>query len=352
MNTELLKKYFNNTCTTYEVDEVILWFKNSANGLNGRTVLNQLWNELEEQEIKNVDFDNLLDKIHHRINIENTQKIQIEDKKNGTILKRIIPYFYRVAAVFFIPLLFLSLYYYYKTEGFENQEPIYSEITSPNGSRTSFELPDGSKVWLNNGSSLKFPIRFTGDYRKIELVGEAYFYVAHNQEKPLIVKTRDIQVKVHGTEFNVMAYPDEENVYVTLEKGSISLEKENNKKEINSLIMLKPNQQAIFNNQENKLSYKTINPTKYTAWKEGKLIFIDDPINEIMRRLERWYNVDIELKDSELSEFSYTATFTNESLNQILYLLKLATPIDYKIIESKKLKDGSFTRKKVTITMK
>ncbi len=351
MNIDLLKKYFNNKCTSVEVEEIILWFKDNAGGLDGRSMLKQLWNEVEESEVHNVNFDHLLDKIHHRINIENSKKKFPRDKSIKNVVRPLFPILTKVAAILFIPLLLGSLYYYSKNIRELNQEPIYSEITSPNGSRTSFKLPDGSKVWLNNGSSLRFPIRFTGKYRILELSGEAYLEVAHNSEMPLVVRTGDLQVMVHGTKFNVMAYPEDENIAVTLESGSISLQRvvENHVKD---LIKLEPKQHAVFNKVQKELSYMTIKPEKFTSWKDGKLIFIDDPINLIMNRLERWYNVDIELKDKELSKYTYTATFTDESLKQILDLLRVATPIECQIIPSRKLEDGTFSKKKVIINLK
>jgi len=306
---------------------------------------------LEETENQKVNFDHLLDKIHHRINIEDAKKRYSHTKRKNGTQGRIINFLVKAAAVLFIPLLLGSLFLYNKAISELNQEQIYSEITSPNGSRTSFELPDGSKVWLNNGSSLRFPIRFTGDYRELELMGEAYFEIVHNQNKPLIVKSADLQVIVHGTKFNVAAYPEDDNIAVTLQSGSISLQKLN-KKHIQNLIKLKPNQHAVYNKDKKELTYMNIKSEKFTSWKDGKLIFIDDSIDEIMKRLERWYNVDIELKDKELSKYTYTATFTDEQLEQVLDLLKIATPIQYKIIRSKKLKNGSFTKKRVIICNK
>ena len=350
MNIDLLKKYFNNKCTSVEVEEIILWFKDNAGGLDGRSMLKQLWNEVEESEVKNVNFEHLLDKIHHRINIADSKKKFPRDKSINNVVRPLFTLLTKVAAILFIPLLLGSLYYYSKNIRELDQEQIYSEITSPNGSRTSFELPDGSKVWLNNGSSLRFPIRFTGKYRILELSGEAYFNVTHNSEMPLIVRTSDLQVMVHGTEFNVMAYPEDENIAVTLESGNVSLQRVD-ENHVKNLIKLKPNQHAVFNKKQKELSYMTVKSDKYTSWKDGKLIFIDDPIDVIMTRLERWYNVDIELKDEELSKYTYTATFTDESLKQILELLRVATPIKCKIINSKKLKDGSFTKKRVIISL-
>ena len=351
MNIELLKKYFNNNCSSEEVDIVVEWFKTNAGDLKGRLVLKKLWNEMEEDEVNDVDFDQLLDKIHHKINIQKTKNINhLQTNKKG-VVKSLIPFLVKIAASLFIPLLALSLYYYSKDLLYPDK-PIYSEIISPNGSRTTFELPDGSKVWLNNGSSLKFPIRFTGNQRVLELKGEAYFQITHNKDMPLVVKTNDIQVLVHGTEFNVMAYPKDNNLTVTLVNGSVSMQKMKQNNEAKELLMLKPNQQAVYDIANSEIDYMTVDPVKYVAWKNGKLIFVDDSIDIVMQKLERWYNVEINLKDKDLSKITYTATFTDETLRQILELLKIAAPIDYKIFKSYKLNDGSFSKRKVEISLR
>jgi len=351
MNIELLKKYFNNNCSPEEVDIVVEWFKTNAGDSKGRSVLKQLWNEMEEDEVNDVDFDQLLDKIHHKINIQNTQNINHSQTQKKGVIKSLMPFIVKIAASLFIPLLAISLYYFSK-DVLYTEKPVYSEITSPNGSRTFFELPDGSKVWLNNGSSLRFPNKFTGSCRILELKGEGYFEIAHNNKMPLVVKSGDLQVMVHGTEFNVMAYPDDDDLSVTLVKGSVSLQKikENNK--VKELLRLKPDQQAIYNKTNNEVDYMKVNTEKYISWKNGTLIFIDDPIDVVMQKLERWYNVDIKLKNKELSKITYTATFTDETLQQILQLLSIATPIEYKIFKNHKLNDGSFSKKKVEISLK
>jgi hypothetical protein len=286
MNIELLKKYFNNTCLPEEVDEVVLWFKTNTNDIEGRSVLKQLWEELEESEVHDVDFDQMLDKIHHRINIENSKVEDISQMGKKNVIKPFFSVIIKIAASLFIPLLAVSLYYYSRDISY-NDKQTYSEIISPNGSRTTFELPDGSKVWLNNGSRLKFPIRFTGDYRNLELSGEAYFQIAHDKDRPLVVKTGELQVMVHGTEFNLMSYPNDDDIVITLESGSISLQKQTSKIGSKDILRLKPNQQAIYNKTIKGVEYMNVNPEKFTSWRNGKLIFIDDPIDVVMDKLER-----------------------------------------------------------------
>ena len=351
MDINLLKKYFSNECTREEVDEVFSWFKNNAGNMDGRSLMKYLWEEIEDRQVDEVDFDNMLNKIHHRINVEQANKLFSEKKVAKDRMRVIGRVLMKAAAILFIPLMILSLNFYLDKIK-SDKEVIYSEITSPFGSRTSFELPDGSKVWLNNGSSLRFPVRFNGKFRKLELKGEAYFDIVHNEKQPLIVKTGNIQVKVLGTRFNVMSYNDDQNIEVTLKSGKVAIQRVLKNGSSRNLLVLKPDQQAVFNKKERTIKYRNIRSEKYISWKDGKLIFINDPIDLIMKRLERWFNVDIVLKDKELSNFTYTATFTDEQLTQVLDLLEVATPIKYKIIPSRKLKDGSYTRQKVIISIK
>jgi ferric-dicitrate binding protein FerR (iron transport regulator) len=351
MNIELLKKYINNHCTPEEVDVVIEWFKENASDSDRRAVLKELWENIEEEEVNDVDFNHLLDKIHHRINVERSIKVNQTHHTEKNVIRPFFSFMVKVAASLFIPLLAISLYFFSRDASFAEKQ-IYSEITSPNGSRTFFELPDGSKVWLNNGSSLKFPTKFTGNSRLLELKGEGYFEIVHNDKMPLIVRSGEVQVMVHGTEFNVLAYPDDRDVSVTLVKGSVSLQKICESNKVKNILTLKPSQQAIYDKTDNEVDYMKIDPKKFTSWKDGKLIFIDDSIDVIMEKLERWYNVEISLKDKELSKITYTATFTDETLQQVLYLLKMATPIEYKIHSSHKLNDGSYSKRKVDIYYK
>ena len=351
MDINLLKKYFSNECTHEEVDEVFRWFKSNAGNMGGRSLMKYLWDEIEDRNVDEVDFEYMLNKIHHRINVEEANSVFTGRRVVRERLRIIANGFMKVAAILFIPLMILSLNFYLDTTK-RDKDVIYSEITSPFGSRTSFELPDGSKVWLNNGSSLRFPVRFNGKFRELELKGEAYFEIVHNEKQPLIVKVNNVQVKVLGTKFNVMSYADDQNIEVTLKSGRVAIQKLSKDGSARNLLVLKPNQQAVFNKKAKSIKYRNIRSEKYISWKDGKLIFINDPIDLIMKRLERWYNVDIILKDKELSNFTYTATFTDEQLTQVLNLLEVATPIKYKIIPSRKLKDGSYTRQKVIISLK
>lgn len=339
MDKNLLKKYFTNSCSDNEVDEILLWFKYSGQSKDGRNMLNQIWHELEGDEKETVDFERVLDRIHHQMNIKDAGKSR-KINLTQTIIK--------LAAALFIPLLLGSLYLYNQLDSYQSNEQVYTNVKSPKGAQTSLELPDGSTVWLNSGSSLKFPAKFANDLRQVELVGEAFFDIVHNPEKPLFVKAGDIQVKVHGTEFNVLAYEEDEKIGVTLKSGSISIQKEVNGK-LHHFVKLKPNQHAIYSKKERTLKYSNFKTDKYSAWKEGKMIFVNDSLNVVMKQLEKKFNIETEIRNNERNKYTYTATFSDEKLEDVLRLLKIATPIKYKIEKGRQLEDKSFSKTKVII---
>lgn len=163
----------------------------------------------------------------------------------------------------------------------------YNTLTTPRGGQYQLVLPDGSKVWLNASSSLRFPVAFTGKTREVQLTGEAYFEVAKNKEKPFHVNVDRMQVEVLGTHFNVNAYADEGDIKTSLLEGSVKIIKGN------SSGLLKPGQQGVLEKNDNKLKIKNMNMDQVIAWKNGLFQFDRADITTIMREIGRWYDVDI-----------------------------------------------------------
>jgi len=223
-----------------------------------------------------------------------------------------------------------------------------NEISVSYGSKSKVTLPDGSVVMLNSGSILRYPTRFDGNNRQVYVEGEAYFDVMKDKHHPFYVSTNSITIKVLGTKFNVKSYSDEKTVETTLVSGSVEIY--SNRKEINDenrLAVLKPNQQATFEVEKSKLSVsdlgnKTdsikaiqinarvdVNPV--IAWKDNRLVFRDENFADLTHKLERWYNVEIEIKDESLKTTLFSGVFEKESIEQSLTALRLATPFNYKI---------------------
>ena len=256
----------------------------------------------------------------------------------------------RVAAILFIPLLISMLWLSY---GKITNEKIaitrYNEVTAAFGTFASLELPDGSKVWLNSGSSLKYPDKFIGKNRAVFLIGEAYFEVHSDHNSPFLVSTQSLTVTATGTHFNVMAYKNTRYPSVTLLEGKVAVEKINPDIKNSVTSFLKPDQYLQYDTLSGKVKILTGDTYKHIAWKDGKLVFRNDLFSDVVNRISLQYNVDIEIVGDKVKQYRYRATFENESLSELLKLLKLSSPFDYQEINSRKLPDGSFTRKKIII---
>ena len=207
-------------------------------------------------------------------------------------------------------------------------------------------MPDGSSGWLNSGSVLKFAQPFVND-RKLSLTGEAYFDVKHLDDSDFKVAFADLYVNVLGTKFNVMAYDDEDIAEVILEQGSIYILNEEEKLISN----VEPNQKFTLNKRLKSASLEQVDASSYTSWKEGKLIFRNEPITNVVKRLGRWYNVDFVLADDQLLDISYRATFVNEQLEEVLKLLSFSAPIRYEIEDRKMNDDHEFIKRKVILRL-
>lgn len=192
----------------------------------------------------------------------------------------------------------------------------YNTISTPRGGQYQIVLPDGSQVWLNAASSLKFPVAFTGKDRTVNLTGEAYFEVAKNASQPFIVQTSGMQVKVLGTHFNVMAYPDEAHVKTTLVEGTVSVSQGR------ASSLMQPGQQASIDETGAAFNITRPDLEDVMAWKEGEFRFRKTDIRMIMRQIARWYNVDIEYK-GDLSGINLYGSMTRkENAAQLLELLE------------------------------
>jgi ferric-dicitrate binding protein FerR (iron transport regulator) len=257
----------------------------------------------------------------------------------------------RVAAILFIPLLISMLWLNFG----KNPKNVYSALTynkvvAAFGTFSLLELPDGSKVWLNSGSSLRYPDKFSSDNRTVYLIGEAYFEVHSDKTMPFFVNTPYFTVKATGTKFSVRAEKKFLRPSVTLIEGKVAVEKPNKGAEANLIADLIPNQHMTYDTLNGHFTIQTEDTYKYVAWKDGKLVFRNDNICEVARRISLQYNVDIEIKGEQIKNYRYRATFEDEPLGELLRLLKISSPIDYQEIKQKELPDGTFSRRKIIIS--
>lgn len=169
---------------------------------------------------------------------------------------------------------------------------VYNTIETPKGGQYQVDLPDGSKVWLNAGSALRYPTNFNGNVRSVELTGEAYFEVAKNADKPFRVVSDKQVVEVLGTHFNISSYIDEPAVKTTLLEGSVKVLFTGS----NQSKLLKPGEQSNINYLNNTFSVQPVNTEEAVAWKNGYFLFSDEDLKSIMSKFARWYNVEVEYR--------------------------------------------------------
>lgn len=313
-----LTKYYLEGKLSDENEKILLdWIK--ANEDNQRLFLNEqklLSRAIVNRKHKTIDF-----KWQSLIN-----RMEPFTKQNNT--RKLILKVASIAAAFILGIIATTIVIP-KLNPSSNQSVQKQNITVPFGAKTNIELPDGSFVWLNSGSTLSFPSEF-GNNRLVSLIGEAFFEVEKN-EIPFIVSTSYGEVEVKGTSFNVKAF-NEDILQATLVTGSVLVrEKENNKE-----FTLRPGQQANLTN--GKIRISDVETDIFTSWKEGKLIFRKEYLPTMVKRLERWYNVKIELdKDSRLNDIWFSGTLEMESFTEVLELLKVTSSIDYTYNEKTRL---------------
>lgn len=202
---------------------------------------------------------------------------------------------------------------------------VYNTLSTPRGGEYQVVLPDGTHVWLNSASSLSYPVEFAANDRRVKLTGEAYFEVAKNKDKPFYVTSNNAQVKVLGTHFNISAYADDDEVTATLLEGSVQVSKNN------SQSLLKPGQQAQINNGTDMIRVSQANTNEVMAWKNGYFIFNDDNITTIMKKVSRWYDVDVEQKGTIASQNFGGTFYRTKGINELLKNLEKIGKVHFKI---------------------
>ncbi len=206
---------------------------------------------------------------------------------------------------------------------------LYNTVVVPYGKRSQVTLYDGTKVWLNSGTTLKYPVLFSPYMRKVFIEGEAYFKVSKDDNHPFIVNSGKLDIKVLGTSFNICAYPEDNEFSATLDEGSICAINTS----IDKNIMLKPGEQLILNRATNGMELLKVKTGLYSSWKEGMLKFENAPFEELIKKMERWYDVKIIVDRAINTKEHYTMTIKTESLREMLKVVSRTTSIKYEIKE-------------------
>ena len=211
------------------------------------------------------------------LTLGNGETVMLDDAKTGEVARQGNTQVYKTAGGEVV----------YKSEGNEMEEVVYHTLSTPRGGQYKLILPDGSGVWLNSASSIRYATVFSGSERMVEVTGEAYFEIAHNASKPFVVKVNEMNITVLGTHFNVNAYNDESSVNTTLLEGSVNVSKAGNS------MKLKPGQQAQLTSGGRFKVINDVDLDEVVAWKNGYFSFNRADLHTVMRQIARWYDVTI-----------------------------------------------------------
>jgi ferric-dicitrate binding protein FerR (iron transport regulator) len=347
---ELLKQYREQKCTGNELTRFWELIKDNNNKESFDDILldELVFFNADENEYDKVDFQNIYNKIESEIQLDLSP---VKTHKTG---------FLQLLRVASILILFFAcggaLSYFVFHAPKEGTFVAYNEIKAPLGARSEVLLPDGSRVWLNAGSTIRYLNDFNKVNRAISLEGEAYFKVAKNNKLPFNVRTDDLNIVAIGTEFNVKSYVDEGIIETTLVEGKISIhQNRQTKSKSTTLIVLEPHQKAVYVKEGQLLTIEDLKAVRHTkpevlelkrgiiylaeqvdpvpdiSWKDNRLILQGEEFSSLLIKLERKYDVKFNYATDNIKQFRFTGTLENETLTQVLDVIKLSAPVDYEL---------------------
>lgn len=312
----ILRRLTDHTVPSEHRNIIRNWLTNSSNIPEKDAAMQEIWLETkaEADDSTHQSLQKTIRKIQH------TDHLMIKISLRSRLL--------RYAAILILPLI-TGMAAWWLTKN-EYAEPEMIECYVPNGKQETIELPDGSFIQINSGSLLIYPRKFSEKKRAVYLSGEANFKVAKNPHKPFIVSTGPLKVEVLGTKFNIEAYPDNERITTTLENGSVKIYKNDEPKKA---ITMKPDEQVVYNGQNQTFSINWVEASDCSAWTQGELRFANQPLHEILTTMERKYNVHIKLSPEISTSDLYTMKFKqHETIEDAMYIFaQLAGNINYKI---------------------
>jgi transmembrane sensor len=318
-----IRKYVQGDCTREELREAISVLKDPKLDQRIETVLEEIWTRDQFKvpfQYEDRDIAAILNRIHQEIAPE------LKEIRRVKIRQRTI-HIARIAAILVIGI-FLGI----SIPKLKKTDPESYAFVAPKGSISQMILPDNTMVFLNSGSELKYVHSGSSRNREVFLNGEAWFQVTKDKKRPFVVHTGFYDVNVTGTEFNVNAYNQDNEIVTTLVEGSVLITSTGQFR-INADISLDPGQQLVFNRDQLEVKKKNVEPKYFTSWKDNKLVFINMSLEDLVILLERKYGVDIKVADKSLLSYHYDGTIKNESILEIMELLKMTLPIQYKVVD-------------------
>jgi ferric-dicitrate binding protein FerR (iron transport regulator) len=356
--TELIYKYLNGTASKNELNSLLAWLKSKKESIIIFNEIVAIWEQSNKTVNDHIDTELALSRLNKKIN-------HFKEAKNHSD-RRLITRLVNVAAAFVI-LIAMSFFVKYILLK-PSSKPLninYITVYTPPSQKSQLTLSDGTMIWLNSGTKIKYSSQYGLQTRDIYLEGEAFFQVAKNPGKPFFVHASSITVRAVGTSFNIKCYASDKTIETTLVEGQVQISGEKKSGLETKPFFLSPNEKAVFSKQNQKIQIARFEEAKPIAkplkeeiipfyyeqktilseisWKDQQLVFENETFGDLAKRLERWYNMNIRINDDRLLGNRYTGKFVNnESIEQVLLVIGRTTPIIYTIdkdnviIDSKK----------------
>lgn len=299
-----LKRWLSDAATHSEVESWLLEHWTSSSEIDSITLIETVFLQIQEYEEK-----------HH--------------PKSRFSVRQILKVYQKVAAFLLIPVIGLGIIYWVS----QYNQPVvqYTETIAPRGQKSQIVLADGTKVWLNSETKIKYPGSFSKNQRDVYLDGEAFFEVSKNEHQPFVVHTSQVNVKVLGTKFNIKAYADESDIETSLFEGKINLVLNNSSAENPVEKEVEPGQSLVYSKTDHQLVANKFPQDEINGWKKNQLIFKDDTFSNLVRKVERWYDVKVVYNEKLFNDRRLTVElYEGERLERLMDIISLTLSVDYK----------------------
>lgn len=338
---DLIIKFFAGEISQEEFAMLKNWLNESAENRRIFDNENEIWQETSFQaKTEHYNVDGGWKKISSRLGFESKKNnnFKIISKTNYILLIS------AACIAILITIGSLTFRFNQKITPVSNVVATVTTVSTREGEKAHIYLPDSTEVILNSGSSLKYDAAFNQKERVVSFAGEAFFNVATNRNKPFVVKLDNMQVVATGTKFNIFSFSNEDRVETTLEEGSIHVSIPGKEP-----VIMKSGEQIVYFVKSKQYRLGEVATDTYTSWTENKLRFNDTPFEEVLRRIGRKYNVRFEVTSTDLLDLRYTATFIDESIEEVMQMLQTVSPIKYKIYNLTKIDDKTYTKPKIVV---
>ena len=322
----LVRKFFSGRISEEELKNLNNWYDS----------------KLKEEEVFVSSYESK-EQAKSRILSKLNNEIQIEENRNTISLLRFRQIGSMIASIAAMVIIAITIFINLKNQESEDSNLSdtkihYSERSNPNGQKSKIILTDGTVVWLNAASKLKFPEDFNSTERKVFLEGEAYFEVARDEKRSFIIQTKTAVTTVLGTSFNIKSY-EEEPVQVTVASGKVKVNKGNNSNGTAELILVQ-DEQVTFLPESGEFVKNSVDVDYFFSWKEDVIRFDNTKLSEVAKTLERWYDKKITIANDQLNDCVLIAEYKNEKLYNVLQSLKFSLGVDFEVLEDEIIISG------------